>query len=67
MTTSQQTESHCLVCKKTSDAVPLITLAYQGATLHICPQHMPILIHNPTELANVLPGAENLEEADHHD
>jgi hypothetical protein len=61
------TEPHCLVCKKTSDVVPLITLTYQGGTLWICPQHLPVLIHDPAKLAGVLPGAETLDEADHHD
>jgi hypothetical protein len=42
-------------------------LEYQGARLWICPQHMPILIHNPMELAGLLEGAEAMKPADHHD
>jgi hypothetical protein len=65
--TPASSSPHCLVCKQTSDAVPLITMTYHDATLHICPQHLPILIHDPHQLAGILPGAENLQEADHHD
>lgn len=57
----------CLVCQKDNDKVPLIQLAYRGEMVWICPQHLPILIHNPGQLAGILPGAENLERADHHD
>lgn len=65
--TPDSTTPHCLVCKQTSDTVPLITLTYRSAPLNICPQHLPILIHDPHRLTGVLPGAENLQEADHHD
>lgn len=61
-------ESHrCLACDRDSEVVPLIRLEYQGRDLAICPQHLPILIHDPTRLAGRLPGAEGLEPADHHD
>ncbi len=67
MTTPTPEKPRCLVCQQTSDDVPLITLAYQDGTLWICPQHLPVLIHRPGQLAGILPGAENLAEADHHD
>ena len=57
----------CLVCKRDSEQVPLISFQYKGEDLWICPQHLPILIHDPTKLEDVLPGAENLEAADHHE
>jgi len=50
-----------------SDAVPLLALTYQGQTYHICPQHLPILIHQPAKLADRLPGAEHLQQAAGHD
>ncbi len=56
--------AHCLVCKRTSDEIPLISFRYQGSDLFICPQHLPILIHDPTKLAEVLPGAAGFEAAD---
>lgn len=57
----------CLVCKKPSDEVPLISFEYKDTGLWICPQHLPVLIHDPGKLAGLLPGAENLKPADHHD
>lgn len=67
MTSTDTTKPACLVCQQDSSAVPLITLTYQDNTLHICPQHLPILIHDPHKLSGILPGAENLAQADHHD
>ena len=57
----------CLVCKRDSDEIPLISFEYKGSGLFICPQHLPILIHDPTKLAEVLPGADGFQAADHHD
>ena len=65
--TNEQTDKCCLACKRDSDATPLIQLTYQESTIWICPQHMPMLIHDPASLIGVLPGAENLSPADHHD
>jgi hypothetical protein len=50
----------CLYCKQSSQEVPLLRLEYRGAEAWICPQHLPLLIHKPTELVGILPGAENL-------
>jgi hypothetical protein len=60
-------EKSCLVCQRTDQEIPLIVLEYQGQDLRICPQHMPILIHNPTELTGKLSGAEGMSPADHND
>ena len=60
-------KSVCLVCKRTSDDIPLVSFEYQGRGLFICPQHLPILIHDPAKLAEVLPGADSFEPADHAD
>ncbi len=53
-------DAKCVYCERDSDEVPLLTLTYQGTNLWICPQHMPVLIHNPAQLVGKLPGAENL-------
>jgi hypothetical protein len=50
----------CIYCDQSSDVTPLILLTYQGGDLYICPQHLPILIHEPAKLAGKLPGVENL-------
>ena len=62
-----ETKKVCIACERSSDEVPLLTLDYRGSMFNICPQHLPILIHDPTRLTGKLPGAENMEPAEHHD
>jgi len=57
----------CVACGRGAEETPLIPLEYRGAALWICPQHLPVLIHEPAQLAGRLPGAERLRPADHHD
>jgi hypothetical protein len=57
----------CLLCDRGSDVVPLISIEYHGNSFHICSQHLPVLIHDPGQLAGLLPGAEALTPADHKD
>jgi len=57
----------CLFCERDSDATPLLTLEYRGSTIRICPQHLPVLIHDPARLIGILPGAEELQPSDVHD
>lgn len=56
------TTKACLVCKASSDRTPVTKFYYQESEFYICPQHMPVIIHNPQELIGLLPGAENLKE-----
>ena len=67
MTDANGAPGGCIVCRKPSADVPLIAFQYRGSDLWICPQHLPILIHDPLKLAGLLPGAEDLRPADHHD
>lgn len=60
-------EKQCLACNRNAGQTPLITLEYRGDLLYICPQHLPVLIHDPARLTGRLPGAEDLEPADIHD
>jgi len=53
-------EQKCLVCAQTSQEVPLLAISYQNRQYWICPQHFPILIHQPEKLKGKLPGAEKL-------
>lgn len=55
-----ETNPTCLVCEKSDEEVPLLVLRYQGSQIHICPFHLPILIHKPEQLADKLPGIDNL-------
>jgi hypothetical protein len=56
----------CVACGRSSDEVPLIRMVYRQAENWICPQHLPILIHKPAQLAGKLPGAANLSSPEGH-
>ena len=64
---SESVDKRCLACGRGVDDTPLLELAYHDGHFWICPQHLPVLIHDPTRLVGVLPGAENLSPAEHHD
>ncbi|WP_445956301.1 hypothetical protein [Yeosuana sp.] len=51
----------CIVCKKTSEETPVTKFIYKASKFYICPQHMPVLIHNPQELVGLLPDADKFE------
>ena len=57
----------CIVCGRNNDIVPLIRFQFKGNDLMICTQHLPVLIHDPSQLIDKLPGSENLAPAEHHD
>ena len=57
----------CVVCGRGPDVTPVLALEYRGAAVWICPQHLPVLIHDPAQLVGKLAGAEQLRPADHHD
>lgn len=57
----------CILCQRDSNTIPLLTFEYRGKSFQICPQHLPVLIHDPGQLADVLPGTENLRPSDIHD
>lgn len=61
------TQQQCVSCDRTQEQIPLIALQFQNKTFHICPQHLPVLIHNPQMLVGKLPGAEGMTPAEHHD
>lgn len=60
-------EPACLLCERNSEVIPLITLMYQRRNIHVCPQHLPVLIHDPGQLIGLLQGAETFRPADIHD
>ena len=59
--------NRCLVCERDVDQTPLIQIAYRDSGFSICPQHLPVLIHDPGQLVGKLPGAEGFKPADIHD
>ena len=58
-------QHHCIVCEQNSQEIPLLSLEYQGKQYWICPQHIPILIHEPAQLIGRLPGVEKLQGHQH--
>jgi len=54
-------EKKCLVCGRDEEMIPLVELTFRGMKYHICPQHIPVLIHEPNKLEGMLPDAENME------
>jgi len=62
------TEKVCINCGRTSDQAPLIPISYRNKDYWICPQDLPLLIHKPANLADKLPGLEDLPPVkEHHD
>lgn len=53
---------YCLYCERDSNEVPLVNLQYRGEELWICPEHLPILIHKPGQLADKLPGLMDMSQ-----
>jgi len=51
----------CLVCKKSSAEIPVTKFYYQESEFYICPQHMPVIIHNPQQLIGLIDGADGFE------
>jgi hypothetical protein len=51
----------CVFCKRSQEEVPLVHLEFKNNNYWICPQHIPVLIHDPSKLAGHLPGAEELQ------
>jgi hypothetical protein len=60
-----ETDPKCIVCNRTSQEIPLLSLQYREQQYHICPEHFPILIHQPGMLVGKLPGAEKLTPHEH--
>ncbi|UCH83745.1 MAG: hypothetical protein JSW50_15060 [Candidatus Latescibacterota bacterium] len=61
---TENAEKTCLYCGRGDTDTPLVVLEYRGTSLRICPQHLPLLIHDPAKLIGKLPGAEGLSPAD---
>jgi hypothetical protein len=62
---SQPTDA-CIYCERDRSQVPLLAVVFKDQDYWICPEHLPILIHKPAQLADKLPGLKQLSPADHH-
>jgi hypothetical protein len=60
-----KTPRQCIHCARSIDEVPLIPLFHRGGQVYICPQCMPVLIHQPQIFVGKLSGAEALEPREH--
>jgi hypothetical protein len=47
------------------EQAPLIPIAHRDGPAHICPQCLPILIHDPHALSGKLIGVESLAPREH--
>ncbi len=59
-----QSPTACIYCNRTAQIVPLLQFEFQGEQYWICPQHLPILIHQPAQLAGKVKGFESLEPSE---
>ena len=60
------TTYQCLSCDRPESAVPLVAIRYAGSEGWVCSHCMPVLIHNPEQLAGKLAGADKIPAAAHH-
>jgi len=59
---TKEKKQECLVCKATSDEMPIINFEFKGKSYHICSAHIPILIHKAQDLRSILPDIKDSEE-----
>lgn len=57
---NKENNKECVFCKRDDNQVPLVQLSFMNGNYWICPQHIPILIHEPQKLAGMLPGASDM-------
>ncbi len=57
----EKVEKKCIVCERNEDQIPLVKFDYKQTYFWICPQHIPVIIHNPEQLEGKVSGAENFE------
>lgn len=62
---NNQNPKQCVNCERTIEQVPLILVEHRNGAAYICPQCMPVLIHQPHKLIEKLPGAAELEGHQH--
>ena len=51
----------CVFCKKDQQEVPLMHVEFKNNEFWICPQHIPILIHDPSKLVGHLDDADVIQ------
>jgi len=61
----ESTLARCVNCERTVEEVPLLSLTHRNGAAYICPQCLPILIHQPQQLLTKLSGTESLQPHEH--
>ncbi len=56
----------CTFYEQNDQGVRLLPFQCQGEQNWSCPQHRPLLIHQPAQLAGKLPGIEKINPAEGH-
>ncbi len=51
----------CVYCDQDDQSVPLLRFQFRDRQYWICAQHFPLLIHQPSRLAEKIPGLELLK------
>lgn len=49
------TEKRCVVCGSSSEEMPILTFEFKKQEIHVCSQHIPIIIHQPHKLQEIIP------------
>ncbi len=57
---NQQVEKKCVFCGASKNDVPVTRFEYKESEFYICPQHIPVLIHDPQKLVGLIPDADKL-------
>lgn len=60
-------EHTCISCGRDSRQTPLLAFEYQDRQFWMCPEHLPVLVHDPAQLVGKIPGAETFRPSEHHD
>ncbi len=58
---TEESKKACMFCNRTEHEIPLVRVDYKSESYWICPQHIPVLIHDPQKLEGILPGAETMQ------
>lgn len=62
---NEEQKLQCVNCGRSVQEVPLVPVLHKNGQAYICPQCMPVLIHQPHRLVEKLPGAAELEGHQH--
>ncbi len=56
----ENNEQKCIICQKDKEQVPLLKFDFKNSSFWICSQHIPVIIHDPSQLEGILPDADKI-------